>query len=164
MSTIERLAAGSAPAERGCIVWTRGTFGASGYGAIWHEGRTRLAHRVAYELAHGPIPAGRLVRHACDNRPCVNPAHLVLGDYSDNARDCIERGRKATGHYSVMAKLADADVAEIRELYASGQWSQRGLAARFGVTQARIWQVVHHRARTSPSLPGIEFRPATEAS
>lgn len=155
MTTAERLAASTAPGANGCLLWTRATFGSAGYGAVWHDGRTQGAHRVAYELANGPIPTSMLVRHKCDVRRCVNPEHLELGTYADNAQDCVARDRKATGEYSANARLSDADVAEIRETYASGAWTQRALARRYGVTQARVWQVVRLRARTSPSRPGL---------
>ena len=53
------------------------------------------AHRVAWEQANGqPIPPGMVVRHACDNPPCVNPLHLQLGTHADNVRDTHERGRR----------------------------------------------------------------------
>lgn len=51
------------------------------------------AHRMAWQLANGPIPDGKLVCHTCDNRKCCNPAHLFLGTLSDNMRDCSAKGR-----------------------------------------------------------------------
>lgn len=68
-----------------------------GYGISWHDGRVMRAARIAYALANGPIPDGLLVRHTCDNPPCVNPAHLILGTQRDNILDAKERGRLATG-------------------------------------------------------------------
>jgi hypothetical protein len=56
-------------------------------------GRTDGAHRVAWEGAHGPIPAGLHVLHRCDNPRCINVEHLWLGDAADNARDRERKGR-----------------------------------------------------------------------
>lgn len=67
-----------------------------GYGSIHVGGRAgkrERAHRVAYMLTYGPIPDGQLVLHSCDNPPCCNPAHLFLGDHSDNARDMAQKRR-----------------------------------------------------------------------
>lgn len=64
------------------------------------EGREEtLAHRASYRLFTGPIPDGLLVRHRCDNAPCVNPNHLVLGTQQDNMSDMALRnsGRAASG-------------------------------------------------------------------
>lgn len=58
-----------------CWVWTA-TRLSSGYGSFRFDGRSLRAHRVAYELAVGPIPAGLYLDHLCRNRPCVNTAHL----------------------------------------------------------------------------------------
>lgn len=52
------------------------------------------AHRAVYMLMVGPISDGLLVRHTCDNRVCVNPAHLLLGTTQDNADDRRIRGRR----------------------------------------------------------------------
>jgi len=64
------------------------------YGLIFDR-RTRRAHRVAWELTHGPIPEGLNVLHRCDNPPCCNPAHLFLGTDGDNAADREAKGRSA---------------------------------------------------------------------
>ena len=59
----------------GCWLWSAGR-DPKGYGQFQHDGRSRRAHRVAYELAVGPIPDGLVLDHLCSNPPCVNPAHL----------------------------------------------------------------------------------------
>lgn len=58
-----------------CWPW-RGSIETTGYGRAWWDGRNEMAHRVAYLLAKGPIPAGLEIDHLCRNRPCQNPAHL----------------------------------------------------------------------------------------
>jgi hypothetical protein len=73
-----------------------------GYGVVSDRanGSTgRKAHRVAYEMWVGPIPAGVTVDHECHNvafnlgeceggeclhRRCCNPDHLVLRTQRDN--------------------------------------------------------------------------------
>lgn len=80
-----------------CWIWTASRT-AFGYGRILVSPKyVTHAQRVAYELCIGPIPAGLIVRHKCDNPPCCNPAHLELGTNADNSRDMVARGRAATG-------------------------------------------------------------------
>lgn len=68
-----------------CWQWT----GAStrGYGAFRLRGGARLAHRVSYTWARGPIPDGMEVDHTCFNRGCVNPDHLRLLSHSMNGQN-----------------------------------------------------------------------------
>jgi len=91
-SAAERLAQRSERTE-GCWVW-RGAHDGDGYGLIRVDGILRRAARVAWELAFGPIPAGLSILHACDNPPCIRPAHLMLGTQLANVRDAFAKGRR----------------------------------------------------------------------
>jgi len=62
-------------APDGCHLWT-GYVHRTGYGRVAYHGKVREAHRVAYELAHGPVPKGKEIDHLCRVRRCVNPDHL----------------------------------------------------------------------------------------
>jgi hypothetical protein len=76
-----------------CWEW-QGSRYPTGYGKFRPSGpKQGYAHRFAYEFWHGPIPEGMLVMHSCDNPPCVNPQHLSVGTYSDNAQDRENKGR-----------------------------------------------------------------------
>ncbi len=128
-----------------CWVWTAGR--SRGYGSLRTGGRTMQTHRVAWELTNGPIPGGMSVLHRCDNPPCCNPAHHFVGTQTENMRDMDAKGRRApiqvkAGAANGRAKLDDGDVAAIRRLHATGGWSQRKLAERFGVSQSLIGHVV----------------------
>ena len=79
-----------------CWEWT-GSTTEFGYGAIYWEGKQRVAHRMAFEAWKKTIPEGMLVCHKCDNPKCVNPSHLFLGTHQDNAADRNSKGRQAKG-------------------------------------------------------------------
>lgn len=77
----------------GCIEWT-GATGFKGYGRFKVNGKLVLPHRFIMEVINETTyPKNIDVRHRCDNPPCVNPAHLQPGTRSENAMDCVTRGR-----------------------------------------------------------------------
>ncbi|NUQ92859.1 MAG: HNH endonuclease [Gemmatimonadaceae bacterium] len=87
-----------------CWLWTGARYSATRYGQVILPGRVvRGAHRVAWELTHGPIPDGLFVCHRCDNKQCVRPDHLFLGTPKDNTHDMIAKGLHPTmGHQSCL--------------------------------------------------------------
>lgn len=87
--------------DAGCTPWL-GERGPDGYGRVGVGTRRWLAHRLAYTLAHGPIPDGVEIDHACHNRACVNPDHLRPATRQQNAQNmCGARADSRTGQRGV---------------------------------------------------------------
>ena len=84
-------------------MWT-GATSTSGYGVLQKgrrgEGLAR-AHRLSYEIHHGEIPEGKLILHSCDNKRCVNPDHLSVGDHSRNIKEAWERGQRKPSEWNL---------------------------------------------------------------
>jgi hypothetical protein len=154
-----------------CWIWTGPRYRSGGYGRLLLRGKQARAHRVVWELLHGPIPDGLWVLHHCDNPPCVRPDHLYLGTSEDNVRDMVERVRYRPGPGSTpenaargdrhgthtrpetvhrgeeapRAKLTADKVREIRRLHAAGR-SALSLGKEFGVAHQSILWVVKRRS------------------
>lgn len=159
--------------SKGCWVWMGSTN--KGYGQIGCNGfskRPLATHRVSWELHYGPIPKGKHVLHSCDNRPCVRPDHLFLGNQVINNADRKAKGRTAVGdrhgsrtqratNYFVRthgagchgekngnAKLSDADVALLRQQWAAGKYRNRRAAARaFGISGTHAGHILSGKKR-----------------
>jgi HNH endonuclease len=115
----------------GCHLWI-GTRTGQGYGSLRVDGKMRRSHRIAWQMAHGPVPGGLQVLHQCDTPICVNVQHLFLGTIQKNVQDMIAKGRRrGRGR-----PLTLATVQAIRE--EQGTAPQRVVAQRFGISQSHI--------------------------
>lgn len=103
------------------------------YRYVSSRGISLAAHRVSYEHRHGAIPEGMLIRHRCDNPPCVNPDHLEIGTILENMMDAVERNRHA--HV-----LSEAQVREIKARLAENQ-AMRALGREYGVSRNTIRRI-----------------------
>lgn len=119
-----------------CWTWNRAT-NSGGYGKFGVTRRVwKLAHRVSWEMAYGPIPDEGCVLHSCDNPPCVRPDHLFLGSKTDNAADRGAKGRTRNQG----KKLTANQVREIRQAIHQGAVQAR-LAEKYRVSSQTITNV-----------------------
>lgn len=128
-----------------CWIWTGVRF-RTGYGQFSRSDlgprpKSVLAHRVAWELANGPIPNGLFVLHRCDVKECVNPDHLFLGTPADNMKDAADKGRLPIGCTQHFAKLDPDKIRAIRILKQDG-YRTADLATYFGVHKSNIVQIM----------------------
>ena len=128
-----------------CWVWTAAK--ANGYGMfrVGSKGsKTTTAHRVSYELANGPTSSDLVICHRCDNRACVNPAHLFAGTQAENIEDMVGKARQSRGERHRPSKLTEVAVREMRRKHAAGD-SMKALGREFGVDAAWVSQIVNRR-------------------
>lgn len=136
-----------------CHLWSAST-NKFGYGKLSCGNNTWMfAHRFSYEQAKGQIPENKYVLHTCDNPACVNPEHLYLGDYKQNAldREQRNRGNHACGEDHGRNKLSVDSVRKIREDFETGKFSFRQLGKIYGVdgktvadiVRNKLWQSLH---------------------
>src|SRR3972149_12256458 len=118
-----------------------------GYGHLSIKRKKVYAHRIAFFLANGYLPAGLCVLHKCDNPGCVNPNHLWLGTYKDNTHDMFEKGRgNRTGKLvrkpfrGQAKKLTLEQAREIRAAYIPNR-NVSDLAKKYGVSKSLICRI-----------------------
>lgn len=149
----------------GCLLWT-GALHEGGYGRMWDGARLQYAHRVSYEVNHGPIPEGLDVLHNCpagDNPRCIEGGHLWCGTHAENMADRDAKGRngawrnrghdqpsKARGVAHPGAVLTEAQVLEIRERLKPPLGKRKppngaALAREYGVSESLIYGIRNGR-------------------
>jgi hypothetical protein len=140
-----------------CWPWI-GTRNKDGYGIMYRTEQPKRtwyrAHCLSYELFIGPIPEGLHVLHNCPNGDlpaCVNyNGHLWTGTQADNNRDRDAKGRAIhpKGEANHRTIVSDAQVAEIRRLYATGGYPQFKLSTMFEISESQIYRIIKMHQRT----------------
>lgn len=129
-----------------CWLWSAAK-NSCGYGNIVIRRKSKVAHRVCWNLEFGTIPSGLMVLHRCDDRACVRPSHLFLGTNQDNMDDMHRKGRgnRSKGERHLSAKLIKSSVVEIRHKYATGGYTLTELGIAYGVCFATIHAIVKRK-------------------
>ena len=133
-----------------CWEW-QGCKDNKGYGQTCRHGKPISAHRAAWVLTYGAIPARLCVLHHCDHPACVRPDHLFLGTKGDNNRDAAAKGRSrggcvgSPGEKNPRARLTWEQVREIRARFAAGGITRSALAAEYPASYATISQIIQGR-------------------
>ncbi len=137
----------------GCWLWTAHRK-QSGYGTFRAWGRMLRAHRVVLVLTGVLVPDDAVVRHVCDNPPCVNPKHLRVGTHSENSRDSFDKGRSSNvGELHPQARVTHTEVLEIRAAHRSSCMAPDGcgraraglraeLAEKYGISPGTVSHIV----------------------
>lgn len=107
-------------------------------------------HRLVYVAFHGPIELGRVVRHKCDVRNCINPDHLELGSYQDNSNDMKDRGRTdgPAGTRNTHAKMTEEKVKTARWLHDVAGASVGELCSIFPVKELAMSNILARQSWT----------------
>lgn len=115
-----------------CIPWPFAA-GKDGRGSVSIDGRRVLASHYVLTATGRPRPNPEAhALHACDNGPCVNPAHLRWGTALENSADAVARGR-----LNPARKLSKAAAAELRARYVAGE-HKADLARAYGVSPGNV--------------------------
>lgn len=139
-----------------CWLWLAGLMGKSGYGQFSLRCFPTLAHRVSFQMEHAKSIEDICVLHSCDNRRCVNPAHLFLGTYKDNSDDMKAKGRERKnspkGERHNQAKLRDEDIPVILELFTK-QATLAEVGTRFGISTTTACKIRSRKLWKHISIP-----------
>lgn len=141
-----------------CWLW-QAAKGGAGYGTIYVLEQRRLvgAHVVSWFLHTGYWPAaGKEIMHHCPTghtKACVNPAHLHEGTHLENMQEMFANG----GPTQTWRKLSEDQEQELCALYATGQWTHKQLAEKYGLAERTPYDVIR-RNGLPLSLPGTHQR------
>tara|TARA_R110000851_G_scaffold29745_3_gene81596 strand:+ start:34 stop:498 length:465 start_codon:yes stop_codon:yes gene_type:complete len=109
----------------------------NGYARVTYLRKSMYAHRLSFQAFNGYIDKDLDVCHTCDNRKCVNPAHLFLGTRKENMEDAVKKGRQAKGASIPQTKIHGANLEHVLYLIRAGVKYQ-AIADKYQVTKSCI--------------------------
>jgi ribosome-binding protein aMBF1 (putative translation factor) len=118
-------------------------------GSCQTDGRkSRISKIRLTELFHEhgvDIPSGVAILHLCDNPPCGNWNHLMLGTKSENSKQAYDKNRQKncfeSGEKHPNRKLSARDVEAIVRVRREGM-SQYKIAEEYHVNQSQISRIL----------------------
>lgn len=124
-----------------CWPWRDGTH-KDRRGQVSLRGQTVPSSRLAYLIYNDDIPEhnshhGLVVMHTCDNPPCCNPKHLVLGTQGDNLRDRTKKGRAGPR----LKRVPDEAIDDIR----TSNKKLKDLATEHGLSINLVWRIKNNK-------------------
>jgi len=107
-----------------------------------------LAHRFAFETAHGPIEPGMTIDHMCHNTGCVKPDHLRMVTNKQNCENKTGPMRNNTSGFlgvtwDSSSKRWRAQVRHNKKLYNAGSHLTKESAAT-AATALRLQLFTHN--------------------
>jgi hypothetical protein len=125
----------------GCFIWVGARNQVSGYGQFNTDDGIKAAHRVSYELAKGPIPAGLQLDHLCRRRECVRPEHLeAVTQRVNTLRSTAPTARNAVATHCVRGHEFTDDNTLRRTTGSKGRECRRCITERSRERRQRIRQ------------------------
>jgi hypothetical protein len=125
-----------------CWLWQLGGH-KLGYGEFRYEGIRHRTHIYSWELANGrSVPKGLVVRHTCDNPPCVRPDHLLIGSQAQNLADGVMRERWPHGERHHHARLTADLVLDARQQANKPGFALNSLARQLSVDTVTLLDAV----------------------
>lgn len=107
--------------------------------------RSRIGSRAMYAAVVGPLQLH--VLHTCDNRSCINPAHLYEGTNAENARDRVERNRARGGSMpnekNPHCRFTDAQIAAMRVAKETSGQSNKAMAEMFKISESHLSHILN---------------------
>jgi len=133
-----------------CVYWPFCLEGRVGRGMVGYLGKRYWAHRLMCEMAHGPAPVDKpQAAHSCGygNEGCINPRHLYWANNSQNQLQRYAQGRGNPNARGPSGMFTKSQIAEMRGLYATGDYTQMQLVERFGCSLGTIQYYLKYRVQ-----------------
>jgi len=152
--------------ENECWPWLAGKKVDKEYGGFYFRqiNNTIASHKIAFIIAHNfdfeDIPDSIIIRHSCNNPPCVNPLHLKMGTCKDNSQDMVNSGNSLKGSKNPKyIHISKDTINEMRKKY-SKKIGIRQISKEYNVSYGYAYNIVKNRIHTDENYNPPDFNGA----